>query len=389
MTRKLSVLLFLCVLALCLPSVSPAEPAPLTRDEFAAFTERILETAKSDGFCSVSEKGPDGSYLLCFKDFMLYADRPELTDGTVLRSVVLEVPEEDILFPDLRGVCVWTSSVWDVLAAYPLDNPSLSGTREEAGLCLSGSVPGNAFAGRLSRDGQTVTSVRYSLYTAADGGVNVHRVVYDLKDGAVFRITADLAPRLISIRDAQKEYGECADLMTVREYSAYLPSARSSEPFHEEDLLFSGLDFLRLTPSSAAAVLGDPLSETWAADGEQWVCTLSWQGLSVSFVCDGEKNPLHAAGLFLDEDLLEGPRGLMPGAGLDSVLDRFQRTDAPVSDTVTELYRLEDGSRGELEVPAEGLATVRYYCPAGGGSVLLRLYFESGVLKNLALLREQ
>ena len=66
-------------------------------------------------------------------------------------------------------------------------------------------------------------------------------------------------------------------------------------------------------------------------------------------------------------------------------LSRFYRDPAaPEADgPVTELYRLEDGRRGELETPAEGLATVRYYC----GPVMLRLYTEGGTLKNLTLQR--
>ena len=145
------------------------------------------------------------------------------------------------------------------------------------------------------------------------------------------------------------------------------------------------LDFLNLTPDGAKAVLGDPADEAWVADNGGWLHTLSWQGLSLTFLCDGEKRPLYAAGLFLEDDLLEGPRGLMPGASLSDVLSRFYRDPAaPEADgPVTELYRLEDGRRGELETPAEGLATVRYYC----GTVMLRLYTEGGTLKNLTLQR--
>ena len=384
MIRKLSLLLILCLLAGGMPARSEAAPGPLTSAEFAAFEAWIREAARGDGFYTAAPT--EDGYALRFKDFVLYADRPELTEETVLSAAVLDAPpEEDGTYPDLRGIAVG-APLWDVLSSYPLDNASLSGTREEAGLCLSGSVPGTAFTGLLARDGQTPLSAVYSLYEVAPGGIRVYSAAYAFSLGSVSMIRVSFEPALLSVQAAQKAFGSCTDLMTVREYSAYLPfSGRPAEPFHEEDLLFSGLDFLNLSPDGAKAVLGDPADETWAADSGRWLRTLSWQGLSLTFVCDGDKNPLYAAGLFLEEDLLEGPRGLMPGASLTDVLSRFYRDPAaPNADgPVTELYRLEDGRRGELETPAEGLATVRYYC----GDVMLRLYTEGGVLKNLTLQR--
>ena len=387
MIRKLAVFLVLCVLAGSAPALSEAEPGPLTADDFASFETWIRGAAGTDGYYSVfpTEVG----YAFRFKDFVLYADRAELTDEAVLRAAVFDTPpEEDGTYPDLRGVTAGMS-VQDVLSRYPLDNPSLSGTREEAGLCLSGSVPGTAFTGALYREGQNALSAVYTLYEMAPGGISARSVTYTFSAGAVSMIRVTLVPDLLSVRAAQQAFGACADLMGLQEYSAYLPASdRPAEPFGAEDLLFSGLDFLSLTPESAKAVLGAPKDETWAADGETWLSTLSWQGLSVTFVCDGEKRPLYAAGLFLDEDLLEGPRGLMPGASLTDILARFYRdpafgeTDSPIAD----LYRLDTGS-GQLEQPARGLATVRYTWSGGDGEVLLRLYTENGVLRNLALQR--
>ena len=387
MTRK-RLLLLLCIFIGCLPSLCLAEAEALTPADFEAYGTWIREAARTDGFYNVSPAAE--GYALRFKDFVLYADRPEWTEETALKTAVLDVPpDEDGTYPDLRGIAVGAPFL-EVLSAYPLDNPSLSGTREEAWLYLSGSVPGSAFTGVLSRDGQTALSAVYSLYEVAPGGVLVYSVNYAFSQGAVSMIRVSVEPALLSVQSAQKAFGDCADLMSVREYSAYLPaSGRPPEPFGEEDLLFSGLDFMRLTPESAKAVLGDPANETWASDGETWLYTLSWEGLSVTFVCDAERNPLYAAGLFLEEDLLEGPRGLMPGSLLSDILSRFYSDpySAPADGPVTELYSLDGGSRGQLEEPAEGLATVRYYCPAGDGTVMLRLYTESGILRNLTLQR--
>ena len=257
MIRKLSLFLILCLLAGGMPARSEAAPGPLTSAEFAAFEAWIREAAKTDGFYTAAPT--EDGYALRFKDFVLYADRPELTEETVLTAAVLDAPpEEDGTYPDLRGIAAG-APLWDVLSRYPLDNPSLSGTREEAGLCLSGSVPGSAFTGLLHRDGQTALSAVYSLYEVAPGGVRVYSAAYAFSQGAVSMIRVSFAPALLSVQAAQKAFGNCADLMAVREYSAYLPSSgRPAEPFHEEDLLFSGLDFLNLSPDGAKAVLGDP-----------------------------------------------------------------------------------------------------------------------------------
>lgn len=385
MARKRALLLVLCILTACFPALSGAEPAPLSSAEFVSFGAWIREAAKTDGFYNVTADA--AGCALRFKDFVLYADRPELTDETVLKAVVLDVPpEEDGTYPDLRGIAVG-APFRDVLAAYPLDQASLSGTREEAGLCLSGSVPGTACTGVLIRDGQTPLSAVYTLYEVAPGGIRAFSVTYAFSMGAVSMIRVSLEPALLSIRDAQNAFGRCADLMTVREYSAFLPNAQAAEPFNEEDLLFSGLDFLHLTPETAKAVLGSPREETWAEDGANFLNTLSWQGLSITFLCDAGKVPVCAAGLFLDEDLLEGPRGLIPGSSLQDILSRFYRdpSAAEADGPVTVLYSLEDGRRGEMEEPAEGLATVRYY----NGNIMLRLYTEGGVLKDLTLQRNE
>ena len=390
MIRKLPLFLLPVLLCVILSLPCHAEQEVLTPNDFESFGSWIRNAAGTDGFFSVSPAA-DG-YALRFKDFVLYTDTLEWTEETVLKTAVLDVPpEEDGTYPDLKGIAVGTP-VGEVLSRYPLDNPSLSGTREEAWLCLSGYVPGSAFTGVLYRDGQIALSAVYSLYEMAPGGVLMYSVNYAFARGAVSMIRVSIKPAFLSVRDAQKLFGDCADLMSVHEYSAYLPSSdRPAEPFNEEDLFFSGLDFLCLTPESAQAVLGDPADEVWAADGEAWLYTLSWEGLSVTFICDAEKKPLYAAGLFLDEDLLEGPRGLMPGLFLSDILARFYSdpASAPADDAVTELYRLDDGSSGQLEEPAEGLATVRYTYFAEDSEVLLRLYTESGTLKNLALQRKK
>ena len=107
MARKRALLLVLCILTGCFPALSGAEPETLTSAEFVSFAAWIREAAKADGFYTAAADG--AGYALRFKDFVLYADRPELTDGTVLKAAVLDVPpEEDGTYPDLRGIAVGT-----------------------------------------------------------------------------------------------------------------------------------------------------------------------------------------------------------------------------------------------------------------------------------------
>lgn len=382
------VLFFLvCLLTVCFFAASTAEsdmPAP---EDFAAYDTWIRGAAQRDGYYEVAPAAE--GYALRFQDFVLYADRMELTEETVLSAVVLDTAPEEDVYPDFRGVCVGMPAR-EALSRYPFENPSLAGTREEAGLCVAGAVPGRAFTGVLYRDGQTLLSAVYTLYEMADGGVKVYSIEYVFFQGEVSAVRVSLQPGTVSVQAAQQAFGECADRMNIREYSAFLTgSSRPAEPFQQEDLLFSGIDFLGLTPRFAQKMLGAPKEETWVSDSGGWLLTLSWQGLSVTFVCDAEKQPLYAAGFFLEEDLLEGPRGLMPGVSLADILSRFPGGEnASLSEPGGgELYSLEDGSSGWLETPVDGLATVRYICPVEDGTVLLRLYTESGVLQNLTLQR--
>ena len=367
------------------PFFSRAEGAPLTPEELAAYADSVRAMAETDGFYNAEAAA--GGYALRFKDFELYASAPRLSADTDIWAVRLDtLPEDGEDFRDPRGVCIGMT-LEEVLSRYPLDNPALAGTREEACLCARGAVPGTAFTGVLYRDGQTVRSVLYTLYAVSPGGMAAWSVEYRFFSGAVMLIDVYTAPEEVSLRAAQERFGTCRDLLLKNEYSAYLPAsqARPAEPFGAEDLLFSGLDFLRLTPETAGKILGGRYEETWVADGGEWLQTLSWQGISVTFVCDENRQPLFAGSLFLEEDLLEGPRGLMPGCLLSDILSRFPCDEAAFSGTAADLYRLDDDQYGQLEQPVDGVATVRYVCAAGGRRVLLRLYTEGGVLKNLTL----
>ena len=49
----------------------------------------------------------------------------------------------------------------DVLAAYPLENETLAGTREDAVLYLHDTAGGGFVYGRILRDGQRVSAAEY------------------------------------------------------------------------------------------------------------------------------------------------------------------------------------------------------------------------------------
>ena len=160
-----------------------------------------------------------------------------------------------------------------------------------------------------------------------------------------------------------------------------------AEPFGADDLIFSGLDFFRLTPESAVSVLGDEYAEDWLEDGDTWLHVMEWNAATLTFIHDKDRNPLQIDSLYMDEDTLEGPRHLRVGDTVDNVLNRFlyAATDPDASPVV--LYGAEnDASYATMETFISGTSEIRYYCAdEDGHSAMLLLYIEGGLLQSITV----
>ena len=352
--------------------------------EWESFGGEIRRAARDAGQFSLSPALT--GYALRYKDFALYTDTPFLEENTAVSAVLLDVPpeEDENTVPAPRN-CGPGASVQEVLSTYPLSNTPLSGTREEAALFVEGNVPGTAAVGLMERAGQNVLSVTYSLYQTAEDGVKRYRIIYTFLSGYTANVRVELSPALIPLDQARTEVENAADLLKISEYSAFQPAGEAG-PFQRDDLIFSGLDFLTLTPGDAEKVLGNPLEDKWLTDGDRMLRVMTWDGLSITFVCGMDREAEYAASLYLDRDLLEGPRGLMPGAPSEVLFTRFRYTPDDVSSAAFEIYRVDENTFATLELPAQGIACARYYCRAEGRNVMLRVYAENELIRDLTLL---
>ncbi len=386
--KKLSVLLALCLLCtLC--AAASADTGTLSKLELSSYTDSILKTALIDNRYEAEET--DGGWLLRFKQYTLKTDAQKLTSSTRILAVIFDdLTLGDDCMGDLRGIKL-NDSLQTLLSAYPLENASMTGTREEAVLYADGELPGQAAVGYLKRDGQRVTQITHYAYYMADSGVGVAAAVYDLRDGAVVRAELNLSMPTLTVQDAKDELAAFQDVLGQTEYSAYLSAAEGGEalPFDRDDLIFSGMDFLDLTPEDAQNVLGDDFAEEWLEDGDTFIHVMEWNAATITFLHDRDRNLLRVDSLYMDEDTLEGPRGIRIGDRQENVISCFA-SEAGVSDgDVTYLYGAAgDESYGLAEYVAAGETCIRYGCTVEDHAVTLILNMREATLTSMILQME-
>ncbi len=387
MMKKLTALLTAALLlAACLPAL--ADIAPLSRDELTAWRQQTLKDSLADNHYTV-EDAEDGLYAMAFDWYTLITDTQRLSSATRILAVKYDlVPDEGETTPaDIRGIRPG-DSVETLLAAWPNENESLAGTREEAVLYQSGSLPGQASAGVLKRDGQRAESVIYSLYQMTTNGVSLSKVTYTLTGGAVDTIEIAFDDEMLTLADAQDELAAILDVQATTEFSAFLSNGESmeAEPFNRDDLLFSGLDFLSLTPEQLIALLGDDYAEEWAEDGDRQIRVMEWHALTAAFVYAANGELIDIDNLVMDEDLLTGPRGLTIGDTLDVVLSRFRYEATEVDGIHTWLYgSAAEGDYGVMDSQYAGQAEVHYVTAIEDQRVEMILYVNEGVLRSITL----
>ena len=386
MKKFISLLLAALLLAACV-SGACAAGEPLTREEMNAWREQVLKDSLNNPNHTVEDAG-NGLYNAVFDWYTLLVDTQRLSSATRILAVTFDlVPDdEDVTPADIRGIRPG-DSVEKLLAAWPNDNESLAGTREEAVLYQSGSLPGQASAGVLKRNGQRAESVVYSLYQMTTDGVSLSKAVYTLTGGFVDTIEIAFNDEMLTLADAQDEIAAILDVQAATEFSAFLSNGESLEAdvFNRDDLLFSGLDFLSLTPEALTAVLGD-CAEEWAEDGDRQIRVMEWNALTAAFVYEADGTLVDVDNLSMDEDLLTGPRGLMIGDTLDVILGRFRYEATEADGLHTWLYGSEtDADYAVMDSPYPGQAELHYVLTADGQRVEMILYVNEGVLKTITL----
>ncbi|MBQ9263782.1 MAG: hypothetical protein IJ189_06170 [Clostridia bacterium] len=361
------------------------ENAYLSQEELEMYLDVLAGDALAMGV-DHAEADPDtGLTTVTYAEgaTLLIADET-LSETTAILGATLNEMQED-----MRGIHIG-DTLADVLSVYPNDNPGLLGSRYDAALYVDDERP-QASVGYILRDGQRITEVTHLVFTWEEDAVVRCGITYsfdwmDVVIGIrIFGLEQHADPL-----EAMEEISNVATIQENREYAAYPVSLYSGDQsaFEEADLSFGGIDFAHLTPDMAVAALGTPSVDDWMEDSTgEWLRTLQWEGVSVVFVCDNQRNFLHVDNLTVNDDILEGPRGVRIDDSIDSVMNRFQH------DTYTQLANgialYGDGENAPYGVLAYGevTATLTYAVnTAAGQRVIWQLTFIDGQLQSHVML---
>lgn len=383
----------LLALVMLLSSAAFAEPvpvdenAPLTREEIEMYLDGLAAAALVEGSFTTEENGVGMTEVRYSGALLVIADE-QLTETTAVVSAFLE--EETA---DLRGLVIG-SSLEEVLTAYPNDNPNLSGTFYDAALFITGEKP-EMSVGYLLRDGQRVTNVVYDVYSWQPEGVSVSQVIYRLDNGYVSDIMV-FADSLYEEEAILQSVQELADMQEISEYTPYPVSVENGEalaPFEREDLAITVrgqkvADFLDLNAEDMIAALGNAPVDEWTEDSDgSFLRLMQWEGVSLLLKYDAQRKFTAVDSLTINDEGLEGPRGVRVGDLLDSVIFRFRHAEVFGTEDTVSLYG--DGQTlpyGVLAYSPEDAAVTYAFSMEDGRTVVWHMTFVIGELQSMTLM---
>lgn len=335
--------------------------------------ESSVELAKAD----------NGETLAMVSDGMLRIADESLSENTAVLGAVLNATAA---CP--RGLMIG-DSLSQLLRAYPNHNPDLAGNYNDAALYISGAKP-EATLGWVLRDGQRVTQVTYCIYHWVPDGVISCGISYQIENDVIINIAIFGMDQLIDEAQALEEIADTAEIQEASHYFAYPKSEDGSQlaPFVREDLSFSGLDFLDLTPEMATEVLGSSPVDEWMQDSTgDYLRIRQWDGVSIYFNYNANKQFKQVNSMIVNGDTLEGPRGVRVGDSLESVMYRFSHGQGGTVDNGIALYG--DGIHAPYGILAHGetTATLNYaLSPDEEALVIWQLTFVDGTLQEMRML---
>lgn len=359
----------------CLCAVCMAEEADmLGQNELIDLMNALVDEAKAmpEGMMTVYEE--EGEFKLDYESFALYCDQNALTATAELSGLEI-TPSEDMRM-DMRGLKPG-DTLEKLLAAYPLDNASLAGTRQEAVLYIAGTLPGTVNTGRLLRDGSHAQVVEHAIYAVDGQQVYASYIVYTLQEDVITAIQVMLPQQAMTLDEAAAELSALSALQAKDEYNAY--RAEDPDEMANEDLYFMGFDFVTGTPAQLLDLLGAAQSDTWQQDGGNQLRIMQWDGAQAIFTYDSAKTLQHLNLLEIYEDVLEGPRGLRIGDAQERVVARFRHDAADgvlYGDGVNAPY-------GRCDQQSDGTVSVTYAVQCEDGVVLLRLTMVEGRMASM------
>ena len=230
----------------------------------------------------------------------------------------------------------------EVIGAFYNENESLAGDESFAVLYLSDTMPTGALWGWVQRDGQRVQTIQYAIHDQLTTGGEGYTDA-----GLIFTIQSDsvAAIRAYGLDARVGEDVVLANIDAVQEVASHtgyvqvpLSYAGEMSPLLREDMVFSGVDFISMTPASAEAALGASSETIWVQDDNgEYLCTMEFPSCSVTFVFDQNKQNPRPYMMLIDLDEMEGPRAVRLGDTFASVFNRFRHGEGTFDGVSTEV----------------------------------------------------
>lgn len=387
--------LFCLMLALVLLPILPALAEESTagslelqelKEWAAAYKERAMATQPLNDPTAQDSFSEDG-YAFIYEFATLYMDRPEMTEDSVLKNLVITDPAE--AGPRATTVDMLTD---DVLAAFYNENFSLDGSRSFAVLYMSDTLPQGAVWAWVQRDGQRVMSIQYAIHeqraTGGEGYTDAG-LIYTIQGDLVAAIRAYGLDDYSTLEEVQDNLTAVRQVMAETGYARVPVSYVGTDltGLGMDDLAFSGADFLTMTPEDAEDVLGDCLEDHWMEDDTgEYIRMMEFAGCDVTFVYDADKQNPRVDSLSITADSMEGPRCVRLGDTFSSVLTRFRYGEGQYADLRETLYGdPETATYGVAEYGADASATLTYSFDADGRQVVLHMSFAAMELNEILL----
>lgn len=387
MKKIFSLILSICLV--CGAGIAAAEGSaetPITAGELTEWSSEIKTMAlgsipMNDPTDPEDAESEDGN-LFDYPFASIYADATEMTEETEILSIDLKENGAAAL----RGLTIGMAAS-DLIRAFPNDNPGMAGDRSGAILYLRDGAMGETLYGQVLRDGQRISRVEYGEIAEADGGYRRTALVCFFHEGLLYELRAEGLGQKANL-DAESREEMIRQLQAMAgkdEYLAFASSTDGSEiaPFGEEDLVFSGIDFLRILPDELP---GNPEKAMIDNGDGSWLMIVNEEGYNAVFYTDSEGNSPLIASLEITDDRIEGPRGVRLGDMLNEVYQRFCFEKVGMDAPKSMLYGNEEElPRGSIENEAEGV-TLRYLTEVTGGRVAeLILRFHLNELSEIII----
>ncbi len=393
MMKKCVALFLALMMALSLTTaVAESDADALDYDELMDWAEGFKTRALAAGapLNDPTEEAAytEDGYAFVYDFATLYMDRPEMTADSVLQAVVVYSPEEQ--GPRGTGVDQLSS---EVLNAFYNENDDLQGDSSFAALYVSDTMPAGALWGWVQRDGQRIETIQYAVHEQLSSGGDGYTdcgLVYTLSDNLVAAIRAYGLNETISADEVRSNLDAVQEVSEKTEYAQVPTSINGSEleMFDRDDLIFSGLDFLSLTPEEAEARLGAAQEDDWMEDEGAYLRSMEFASCTMTFSYDAQKQNPTLEMLSIDMDGLEGPRCVRIGDTLSSVISRFRNGEGDY-DGVSREVLYGDGENapyGLAEYGDDATAGLWYAAKLEDGrTVVLSMSFEQMYLSDITL----